>query len=85
MCFKGITGESLMTLMDMDGIQISTGSACNSGNTTPSSALISIGMNEQDINSCVRLSFSGNEFVKELDYVCKSLKNNVEKLRKFSE
>ena len=85
MCFKGISGESLMTLMDMDGIQISTGSACNSGNTTPSSALISIGMNKQDINSCVRLSFSGNEFVKELDHVCKSLKNNVEKLRKFSE
>lgn len=84
MCFKGIQGESLMILMDMSGIQISTGSACSSGDLTPSSTLVAIGMDKEDINSCVRLSFSGLETKEELDYVCKKLKDNIEKLRNIN-
>ena len=57
MCFKGIQGESLMTLLDMDNIQVSTGSACMSGDLMPSHTLVTIGMNEEDINSCIRITF----------------------------
>lgn len=85
MCFKGVGGEALMALMDIDGVQISTGSACNSGSLAPSPALIAVGMSREDINSCVRFSFSGGETLKDLDYVCKTLKKNIERLRKFSE
>ena len=81
MCFKGIQGESLMILLDMDDIQISTGSACTSGDLKPSNTLVSIGMNKEDIHSCVRLSFSGNETKEELDYLCLKLKHHIEALR----
>lgn len=81
MCFCGTEGESLMILMDMNGIQVSTGSACNSGNITASNTLSAIGINKSDIHSCIRLSFSGNESKEDLDYVCTTLKECVEKLR----
>ena len=84
MAFKGIEGESLMILLDMNKIQVSTGSACTSGDLTPSTTLSAIGMNESDIHSCIRLTFSGEETKEELDYVCETLKQCVEKLRNFS-
>ena len=84
MCFKGIQGESLMILLDMNGIEVSTGSACTSGDLQPSSTLMAIGMNKDDINSCIRFSFSDNETKEELDYVCYKLKECVERLRNFS-
>ena len=84
MCFKGIQGESLMILLDMNAIQVSTGSACTSGDLQLSSTLTAIGMNKEDINSCIRMTFSGNETKEELDYVCFKLKECVERLRDFS-
>ncbi len=83
MCFKGVQGESLMMLLDMNGIQVSTGSACNNYVSIPSTTLAAIGMNKDDINSCIRMTFSGNETEQELDYVCKKLKGCVEQLRCF--
>ena len=85
MCFKGIQGESLMILLDMNGIQVSTGSACTSGSLQPSTTLTAIRMNKDDMNSCIRLSFSGNETTQELDYVCEKIKECVEQLRSFSQ
>ena len=84
MCFKCVQGESLMILLDMNGIQVSTGSACNSGNSQPSSTLTAIGMDKEDINSCIRMTFNGNETKEELDYVCSKLKECVERLRDFT-
>lgn len=85
LCFKGISGEALMLLLDAVGVQISTGSACNSGSRTPSNVLQRIKIPEDDIHSCVRMSFSGNETQEELDYVCKHIKICVEKLRLLNE
>lgn len=86
MCFKGVEGESLMILLDINGIQVSTGSACNSGNLTASTTLSAIRMNENDIHSCIRLTFSwdGAETKEELDYVCDKLKECVESLRRLN-
>ena len=83
MCFKGVQGESLMILLDMNGIQVSTGSACTSNDLQPSSTLTAIGMNKEDINSCIRMTF-GNETNEELDYVCSKLKECVERLRNLN-
>lgn len=80
-CFRGIEGEALTILLDMNGIQVSTGSACNGGNLQPSHTLTAIGMNKADIHSCIRLTFSGTETRKELKYVCEQLKKCVEHLR----
>lgn len=82
-CFKGVEGESLMILLDMYGICVSVGSACSSGELTPSSTLVAIGMDENDIHSCIRMTF-GEETQKEIDYVCETLKQCVEKLRNFN-
>lgn len=84
MCFKGIRGESLMTLLDMNNIQVSTGSACTSGDLMPSHTLVAIGMNKEDINSCIRITFSGNETKNELNNFCKILKKNIETLRQLN-
>lgn len=81
MCFKGIEGEALMILLDMNGIQVSTGSACNSGNLQPSSTLTVIGINKDDIHSCIRMTFNGNETKEELNYVCEKLKECINQLR----
>ena len=83
MCFKGVEGESLMMLLDMNGIEVSTGSACSSGSLEPSSALVAIGMNKEDIHSCIRMSFGENETEFDVDYICDRLKECVEKLRSF--
>ena len=69
---------------DMNGICVSVGSACSSGELTPSQTLSAIGMDTRDIHSCIRLTFSGNETQEELDYVCETLKQCVEKLRSFN-
>lgn len=84
MCFKGIQGESLMILLDMNDIQVSTGSACTSNDLQPSSTLTAIGIDKEDISSCIRMTFS-NETKEKLDYVCSKLKECVERLRDFSE
>ena len=83
MCFKGVQGESLMILLDMNDIQVSTGSACTSGDLQPSTTLTAINMNKEDINSCIRMTFS-DETKEELDYVCSKLKECVERLRNLS-
>lgn len=83
MCFKGIRGESLMTLLDINDVQVSTGSACNSSDLTPSSTLTAIGMNKDDINSCIRMSFGEKLNDNELNYICNKLQECVNKLRDF--
>lgn len=83
MCFKGIEGESLMLLLDMNGIQVSTGSACNSNSLEAHSTLKAIGMNPNDMHSCIRISFSGKESIEELDYACNTINDCVKRLRSF--
>lgn len=80
-CFKGIQGESLMTLLDMNGYQVSTGSACASGDLTPSLTLLAIGINKEHINSCIRITVNGNEKKEELDEFCIVLNKNIEMLK----
>lgn len=84
MCFRGVEGESLMILLDLNGIQVSTGSACNSKNLSASTTLSAIGMDEKEIPSCIRMTFSGAETKKELDHVCKQLKYSVDYLRSLN-
>lgn len=84
-CFRGVEGESLMLLLDMNDIQISTGSACTSGDLAPSTTLSAIGMNKQDIHSCIRMTFSGYETKDELDYICAILQRSIETLRNLHE
>ncbi len=81
LCFRGVEGESLTFLLDLNGIQVSTGSACSSRDLSASPTLTAIGMNEEDLHSCIRFSLSGQETKEELDYVCRTLEQCVKHLR----
>lgn len=84
MCFQGVEGDSLMMMLDQNGIQVSTGSACNSGNLSASATLSAIGMKDDDLHSCIRFTFSGTETKEELDYVCQKLKECIHHLRELN-
>lgn len=85
-CIAGVNGGDIATLMDdVYKIQISTGSACNNGSPYPSSTALAIGLSEEDANSCVRISFSGNETEDELKEFCKSFSTCIKMLRDFED
>ena len=70
-----------MLLLDMYGVQVSTGSACSSRSMEPSAVLLAAGIEKSDIHSCIRMTVTGKETKAELDYVCETLKKCVETLR----
>lgn len=81
-CIKGVKGQDVVAMMDdIFNTQISTGSACNNGAPLPSSTLLSIGVNKEDIHSCIRISFNGDETKEELQKFCKNLFACVNMLR----
>jgi cysteine desulfurase len=63
--FDGISGETLMNLLDLKGICVSTSSACHSGNNVPSHVLLALGRNEQEAQSAIRISFGTYNTVEE--------------------
>ena len=85
-CIKDVRGSDIASLIDdVYKIQISTSSACNNGSSTPSSATLAIGLSEDDANSCVRISFSGNETEDELKEFCKNFSTCIKMLRDLND
>lgn len=80
-CFKNVSGEELVTLLNQEGIYISTGSACNSGSLEPSHALTAINICKEDIPCCVRISFSGEETTDDIKKLVDVLEQKVRVLR----
>ena len=82
--FNYIEGESLMLLLDIDGIAVSTGSACSSGSLEPSHVLRAIGLAPEIAQGSIRFAFCKSTSREEVDYVIESLVKNVKKLRQMS-
>lgn len=82
--FHGVEGENLITLLDLKGIAVSTGSACASGSLEKSHTLTAIGLNDSEIRGTIRFSFDINITKDDIDYVVRTLAQEVEKLRKAS-
>jgi len=81
--FYGIEGESLMLMLDSEGICVSTGSACASTKLKESYVLKAIGVEELYIHGSLRLTL--DEITeKEADFVVKKIREKVEKLREIS-
>lgn len=81
--FYGIEGESLMLMLDRDGIYVSTGSACASTKLAESYVLKAIKIEDLYIHGSLRLSL-GEDVIGNEDYIIKAIKKNVEKLREIS-
>ena len=76
-CFKDVDASRLIVMLDSNGIQVSSGSACNSGTPLPSYVLKEIGMSDGDAYSCIRITLNGEETYEELDYVVYMIKRCI--------
>jgi cysteine desulfurase len=56
--FKSLRSESLLPLMDLNGLEVGLGSACSSGTTKPSRILMALGYQENESRGMIRISFS---------------------------
>lgn len=65
--FDNVDGQTLMLLLDSNGVCVSTGSACNSHETKPSRVLKSIGLTDEEAMSSIRISVSRMNTVDEID------------------
>ncbi len=82
--FQFIEGESLLIMLDTDGICGSSGSACTSGSLDPSHVLLAIGLPHEIAHGSLRLTLSEETTKEELDYVVESIKKIVARLRSMS-
>ncbi len=83
-CFEGIEGESLLLLLDAQGISASSGSACTSGSLDPSHVLLAIGRVHDVAHGSLRLSLSHENTTEEMDHIITATTQVVELLRNMS-
>lgn len=72
--FKGINASELIYKLDEKGICVSSGSACSSGNTSPSHVLTAINVPKEYVNSAVRVTFGDLNTFEQVDYLVKCLR-----------
>src|SRR5438270_1980067 len=82
--FRFIEGEGLLIHLDMQGVAVSTGSACSSGTLEPSPVIRALGRDEELARGAIRFSFGKDNSDEDVDYVLEVLKRAVESLRKLS-
>lgn len=83
-CFRFIEGESLLILLDQNGICGSSGSACTSGSLDPSHVLLAIGLPHEIAHGSLRLTLSEKTTKEEIDVTVNRLKEIIERLRGMS-
>lgn len=84
MSFDMVDNESLLMLLDMDGVAVSIGSACKAGSTEKSYVLQAMGLDDEHLKSSVRFSFAKNLTRSDIDYAVEVLQKAVERLRSIS-
>ena len=84
MCFEGIEGESLLLMLDANGICASSGSACTSGSLDPSHVLLALGLPHEVAHGSLRLSIGEYNTMEEIDHIIEVVPGIVEYLRSIS-
>lgn len=80
-----INGETLLYSLDVDDIQIGTGSACNSRSIEPSHVLKAIGLTDDEASKCIRITI-GDDFTKQnADYVVEAIEKSLKVLKSINE
>lgn len=82
--FRFIEGEGLLIHLDMQGVAVSTGSACSSGTLEPSPVIRALRNNEELARGAIRFSFGKDNTEGDVDYAVDALARAVETLRALS-
>ena len=82
--FHFIEGESLLLNLDLEGVAVSSGSACTSGSLEPSHVLLAMGKSHLVAQSAIRFSLGSTNTKEEIDYVLEVLPRTIQRLRDIS-
>lgn len=82
--FRFIEGEGLLINLDLEGVAVSTGSACSSGTLEPSPVIRALGVNDELARGSIRFSFGKENTEEDVDYTVEVLSQAVERLRALS-
>ena len=82
--FEFIEGESMLIMLDMNGICASSGSACTSGSLDPSHVLLAIGLPHEVAHGSLRLTLGADTTKEDIDFSVDKIKEIVAKLRSMS-
>lgn len=82
--FHSIEGEGLLINLDMQGIAVSTGSACSSGTLEPSPVIRALGHDDSLARGAIRFSLGRNNTKEDIDRLLEVLPASVENLRRLS-
>ena len=75
MIFPGCQGDSLLFLLDLAGVEVSTGSACQAGVIGPSHVLMAMGKTEEEANGCLRITLGYNSTKDDVDAFLGAIEN----------
>jgi len=82
--FRGIEGEGLLINLDMQGIAVSTGSACSSGSLEPSPVIRALGRDDELARGAIRFSFGRFNTAEDVNRLMEVLPSSIENLRRLS-
>lgn len=82
--FKGLDGEAILINLDMQGVAVSTGSACSSGTIEASPVIKALGFDEASARGAVRFSFGRMNTEDEIDAVVELVRATADRLRQLS-
>jgi cysteine desulfurase len=82
--FEGLEGEAAVIALDLEGVAVSTGSACASGSLEPSHVLIAMGLRPEVVQGSLRFSLSWHTTEEEINRAIQILGHVVQRLRKLS-
>lgn len=82
--FEGAEGEAILLYLDLEGIAVSTGSACASGSLEPSHVLLATGISAERAHGSIRISMGRDNTKEDVKYICQILPKIIKKIRDMS-
>ncbi|HAQ40917.1 MAG TPA: cysteine desulfurase NifS [Clostridiales bacterium] len=82
--YKYVEGESILLLLDMEGIAASSGSACTSGSLDPSHVLLATGLDHGTAHGSIRFTISEEVTEEDVDFTVETMKKIIARLREMS-
>lgn len=82
--FDGAEGEAILLYLDLEGIAVSTGSACASGSLDPSHVLLAIGLSAERAHGSIRISMGRDNTMEDVEYLIDKLSSVIKRIRSMS-